>query len=398
MMKLSARAQQMKPSATLAMDAKAKQMKAAGVDVISFATGEPDFDTPLAIREEAKAALDAGMTRYTPSAGIPELRAAIREKLMADNDLAYADDQIAVTCGAKQAIFNALQVLCDPGDEVIVPAPYWVSYPEQVLLAGAAPVIVTTPQKNGFKLTPEALEKAITPRTAAIILNYPSNPTGSTYTREELASLGRMLAEHEVAIISDEIYEKLLYGRTPHCSIASAHPPARELTVLINGVSKAYAMTGWRMGYAAGPKQVIGKLVALNGQQTSGIPGFVQRACIRALRGPQEEVEAMRREFQARRDLMLERMLAIPGVICHKPEGAFYLFPDMSAYRGKRAGGARIESADDLAQYLLENAHLATVSGEPFGAPGHIRFSYATSRPVIEEGMRRLAEALKTLD
>ncbi len=398
MIKISARALQMKPSATLAMDAKAKQMKAAGVDVISFATGEPDFDTPLAIREEAKAALDAGMTRYTPSAGIPELRAAIREKLASDNDLAYADDEIAVTCGAKQAIFNALQVICDPGDEVIVPAPYWVSYPEQVLLAGASPVIVTTPQSNGFKLLPEALAKAITPRTSAIILNYPSNPTGSTYTREELASLGRVLTERQVAIISDEIYEKLLYGNTAHCSIAAAHPPARELTVVINGVSKAYAMTGWRMGYAAGPKPVIGKLIALTGQQNSGIPGFVQRACVRALRGPQEEVEAMRREFQARRDLMLERMLAIPNLTCHRPEGAFYLFPNVSAYLGKRAGEKRIESAEALAQYLLENAHIATVSGDPFGAPGHIRFSYATSRTVIEEGMRRLAEALRKLD
>jgi aspartate aminotransferase len=394
---LSQRAREMQPSATLAMDAKTKQMIAAGTDVVSFATGEPDFDTPKAIREIGKKAIDDGLTRYAPSAGTLELRAAIREKLRRDNGLDYADDEVTVASGGKQAIYNALQVLIDPGDEVIVPAPYWVSYPDQVRLAGGTPIIVPTRATNAFKLQPEELERAIMSRTRAIILNYPSNPTGSTYGRDELAALAKVLVERGVAIISDEIYEKLLYGGLSHASIAAAHPPARALTILINGVSKAYAMTGWRMGYAAGPRDVIAKMTAIVSQQTSCVPGFVQKACAAALAGPQDDVLRMRAEFEARRDLMLERVLAIPRLACHIPEGAFYLLPSVEAYLGRSFEGRRIADASALAELLLSEAHVATVSGDPFGAPGYLRLSYATSRERIEEGMRRMAALLAKL-
>lgn len=394
MIPLSRRAQALAPSATLAMAAKARALRAAGADVVSFATGEPDFPTPAFIAEAAKRSLDAGHTKYPPSAGLPELTAAIREKLERENGLPYGDGEVLVTCGAKQAIFLALQALVDESDEVIVPAPYWVSYPEQVALAGGRPVIVPTPADTGFKLTPAALERAITPRTRAVILNTPSNPTGSAYAHEELAALGAICTARSIAIISDEIYEKLVYGDYRHISIAKACPQAQPLTIVINGVSKAYAMTGWRMGYAAGPRSVIAKMIALVEQQTSGIPPFVQMGCVAALREGAPAVEAMRREFEARRDLMLERLRAIPGLRCHTPEGAFYLLPCVEAYLGRRWKAAALDSATAVADYLLDEAHIATVSGDPFGAPGHIRLSYATSRQQIEEGMKRFAAAM----
>jgi len=397
MLSISKRAMSLAPSETLAMAAKARELKASGVDVISFATGEPDFDTPAFIKAAARKALDDGITKYTPSAGIPELREAIKAKLKKDNGLDYAKEEICVTCGAKQAIYNALQVLLDEGDEAIVVAPYWVSYPEQVRLAGGTPVVIRTSAENSFKLTPRELEEAITPKTRAIILNTPSNPTGSAYSREELAKLGDILAQHGVAIISDEIYEKLVYGGFRHVSVAAACPAAKDVTITINGVSKAYAMTGWRMGYAAGPREVISKMTTLLGQQITGIPGFVQRACVEAMTGPQEEIENMRKEFAARRDMMLERMLSIQDIACHVPEGAFYLLPNVEAYLGRDHGGRKIAGANELASYLLEEAHIATVSGDPFGIPGHIRFSYAASRQNIEEGTRRLKDALLKL-
>ena len=397
MLSISKRAMSLAPSETLAMAAKARELKASGVDVISFATGEPDFDTPAFIKAAARKALDDGITKYTPSAGIPELREAIKAKLKKDNGLDYAKEEICVTCGAKQAIYNALQVLLDEGDEAIVVAPYWVSYPEQVRLAGGTPVVIRTSAENSFKLTPRELEEAITPKTRAIILNTPSNPTGSAYGREELAKLGDILAKHGVAIISDEIYEKLVYGGFRHVSVAAACPAAKDVTITINGVSKAYAMTGWRMGYAAGPRDVISKMTTLLGQQITGIPGFVQRACVEAMTGPQEEIENMRKEFAARRDMMLERMLSIQDIACHVPEGAFYLLPNVEAYLGRDHGGRKIAGANELASYLLEEAHIATVSGDPFGIPGHIRFSYAASRQNIEEGTRRLKDALLKL-
>ena len=397
MLPITKRAEKLAPSETLAMAARARELRARGVDVISFATGEPDFDTPSFIKASAKKALDEGLTKYTPSAGTPELKGAIKEKLKRDNGLDYSAEEICVTCGAKQAIYNALQVLVEEGDEVLVPAPYWVSYPEQVKLAGGVPVVVPTDSSSRFKVSPAALEKAITPRTRAIILNTPSNPTGSAYRREELSAIGDLLSRHGVAIISDEIYEKLVYGDFRHVSMAAACPAAKELTITVNGVSKAYAMTGWRMGYAAGPRHVISKMTVILGQQITGIPGFVQKACAEALSGPQEEIERMRSEFAARRDLMLERLLAIPGLSCHVPEGAFYLLPNVEAFLGRRAGGIELPDATALATHLLDEAHIATVSGDPFGIPGHIRFSYATSRENIEEGAKRLKEALRKL-
>jgi aspartate aminotransferase len=394
MIKISKRATEMQPSATLVMAARAKAMKADGVDVISFEAGEPDFDTPAHICEAGVRGIEEGLTRYTPSSGMPELKAAIREKLRRDNDLAYTDAEITVTCGAKQALYNALQVLVDPGDEVIVPAPYWVSYPDQIKLAGGVPVIAETDAANAFKVTVGDLAKAITGRTRTIILNYPSNPTGSTYAREELRELGTFLAKKGIVIISDEIYEKLVYGDTPHASIATACPESKTLTLVINGVSKAYAMTGWRMGFAAGPAEIISKMSELAGQQNSGIPGFVQKACAQALCGPQDEVERMRLAFSERRKAMYEWLVSIPGIRCHLPEGAFYLLPNVSAFFGRTINGKRMEHSDDMAAYLLEKAHVATVSGTPFGAPGYIRLSYATSQENIKKGIERMREAL----
>lgn len=387
----------MSPSATLAMAAKARKMRAAGIDVISFATGEPDFDTPSFIKNSGKAGIDEGLTKYTPSSGIPELKTAIREKLARDNGLTYADDEIVVTCGAKQAIYNAIHVLAGTGDEVIVPAPYWVSYPEQVTLAGATPKFIATTQESAFKITPATLAKAITARTRAIILNTPSNPTGSAYSKEELAGLGAILTKRNIAIISDEIYEKLVYGDFKHASIAAACPDARGLTVVVNGVSKAYAMTGWRMGYAAGPEEIVSKMTILIEQQISCIPGFVQKACAAALGGSGAEMDEMRDEFSARRDLMYKLLSAIPGVSCHLPEGAFYLLPNVSAFIGRRFGTNEMSNATDIANYLLDEGRIATVSGDPFGAPGHIRFSYATSRENIEKGIARFGESLSKL-
>ncbi len=397
-MKISKLAAGMTPSATLAMAAKAKKMCAQGKDVISFATGEPDFSTPVSISEACKRAIDEGHTRYTPSSGLYELKAAVREKLLRDNSLEYNDDEITITCGAKHAIYNALQAIVDPGDEVIVIAPYWVSFPAQVRLAGGTPVIVHTDAQNKFKTDAEAVKRALTPRTAAIILNYPSNPAGSTYSEEDLAKLGKVLVEHGVAIISDEIYEKIIYGNISHTSIAKAYPPCKDFTIVVNGVSKAYAMTGWRMGFAAGPGQVISKMSALCGQQITGIAGFIQQACVVAFNGPQDEVARMREEFAKRRDIMLEKLMSIPKIECHVPDGTFYLFPNIRHYIGKSSGNKKISSATELAEYLLEDACIATVSGEAFGAPDHIRLSFATSQDRIREGMDRLADSLSRLN
>lgn len=372
-------------------------MRAGGINVISFATGEPDFDTPSFIKDAAVRSLAAGQTKYTPSSGIAELKVAIREKLLRDNGLSYEDNEVTVTCGAKQAIYNALQAIIDEGDEVIVPAPYWVSYTDQVKLAQGTPVVVQTTAATSFKITPEMMLKSVTPKTRAIILNSPSNPTGSAYTGEELSAMGNALCGKNIAVISDEIYEKLVYDGFAHTSIAAACPKIKGQTIVINGVSKAYAMTGWRMGYAAGPKEVISKMTILIEQQISGIPAFVQMGCVRALTGPQDEMDKMRGEFSARRDLMLEKMRAIEGIDCHTPDGAFYLLPNMEKYLGKKADGKVIATATELADFLLDHGHIATVSGEPFGAAGHIRFSYATSRENIEEGMKRFEESMKKL-
>lgn len=392
-MNLSKRAKKLTPSATLGMAAEAQRMRAEGIDVISFSTGEPDFDTPSYIKDAAKASLDRGCTKYAPPAGMPALREAIVRKLERDNGLAYTSQEISVTSGAKQAIANALLALVDPGDEVIVPAPYWVSYPPQVLLAGGEPVIVDT-TKTGMKITPETLASAITGRTKALIFNSPSNPTGVVYSRDELAAIARVCVEKNVIVISDEIYEYLIYADEGHVSIVDADERMRPLTIIVNGVSKGYAMTGWRLGWAAGPQEVISKMSQLAGQQTTSPTSFVQEAAVVALDGPRDEVARMAGEFCARRDRMHALLRDIPGVSCHVPEGAFYHFPDMRAFMGKKCGGVEIDNDIALARALLTEAHVATVAGSSFGAPGFLRFSFAASTDMIDEGMRRVRKVL----
>ncbi|MBI4126396.1 MAG: pyridoxal phosphate-dependent aminotransferase [Deltaproteobacteria bacterium] len=397
MIQLSKRVQGVQPSATLGMAAKAKALAAAGHRVISFATGEPDFDTPLHIKEAAKKALDRGMTKYVQVGGIPELIAAVQTKLKRDNHLDYTKEEIIITCGAKDAIFTTLLVLLNEGDEVIIPAPYWVSFPEQVKIAGGAPKIVTTDATRKFRLTPKQLEASITPKSRVVILNSPCNPTGSAYPRDELAALVDIAVNHNLVIISDEIYEKLIYGNFTHTSVATLSDKARASTITVNGVSKTYAMTGWRMGFAAGPKEVIDKMKTVQGQQISSITSFIQPACAEAFLGPQDDVKKMVKEFATRRDLMHEQLTAIPKITAHLPEGAFFHFPNVQYYLGKRSPNGPVTTDADLAEYLLEQAHVAVVGGSASGAPGYIRLSYATSREDIEEGIKKIKDALEKL-
>lgn len=396
-MKLSERASHISPSPTLAIDAKAKQMKAAGVKVISYGVGEPDFDTPDNIKAAAIEAIKAGDTRYTPAGGTLKLKQAIVDKFKRENGLEYQTNQIVVSVGAKHALYNAFQVLCQPGDEVILPAPYWVSYIEQIKLSGAKVVIVEAKEENGFKLTPDELRQAITPKTRVFLLNSPSNPTGSVYTRDELAALGNILLEHNITIVSDEIYEKLLYDGLEHISIASISPELKENTVVINGVSKAYAMTGWRIGYSAAPAPVAKAMADLQSHSTSNPTSIAQAASIEALNGPQDTVATMVVEFEKRRNYMLERVNAITGITCPKPGGAFYLYPNVSAYFGKSYKNQPIMNATDLANLLLEVAEVAVVPGVAFGNDDFIRLSYATSMENIKEGMDRIENFLSSL-
>lgn len=393
-MKLAARAKQISPSPTLSIDAQAKKMIAAGEKVINFGAGEPDFDTPEHIKQAAVEALRKGMTKYTPVGGTPALKEAIVHKLKTDNGLDYAPEQIVVSCGAKHSLYNAISVLCDPGDEIILPAPYWVSYLEQIKLAGGRPVIVQTRAENGFKLTVEELEAVVSPRTRMMILNSPGNPTGAVYSREELTALGEVLRQKGVVIISDEIYEKLIYDGLEHVSIAALGPDLKELTVVINGVSKAYAMTGWRIGYAAAPAPVAKAMTDLQSHSTSNPASIAQAASAAALTGTQEPLRAMVAEFNRRRDYMLERLLAVPGVWCFKPGGAFYLFPSIEGIIGRAYRGKTIGSASDLAAILLEEAKVAVVPGVAFGDDRCLRLSYATSMEDIKEGLDRIGEVL----
>lgn len=393
-MKLAARAKNISPSPTLSIDAQAKKMIAAGENVINFGAGEPDFDTPEHIKQAAVEALQKGMTRYTPVGGTPALKEAIVKKFKEDNGLDYPPEQIVVSCGAKHSLYNAIQVLCEPGDEIILPAPYWVSYLEQIKLAGGRPVIVQTRAENGFKLTVEELETVVSPRTRMIILNSPGNPTGAVYTREELAALGEVLLKRGITIISDEIYEKLIYDGLEHVSIASLDPGLKELTVVINGVSKAYAMTGWRIGYAAAPAPAARAMADLQSHSTSNPTSIAQAASVAALTGTQEPLKAMVVEFNRRRDYMLERLLAIPGVSCFRPGGAFYLFPSIERLIGRAYKGKTISSASDLAAILLAEARVAVVPGVAFGDDRCFRLSYATSLENIKEGLDRIGEVL----
>lgn len=394
MVKLAERVMKISPSLTLAIDAKAKQMKAEGIRVFNFGVGEPDFDTPEHIKQAAIDAINKGMTKYTPAAGTLELKQAVVDKFKRENGLNYDISQIVISCGAKHSLYNAFQVLVEDGDEVILPAPFWVSHLEQIKIAGAEPVIVMTEEKNGFKMTPEQLEKAITSKTKAVLLNSPSNPTGSVYTKEELEALAEVILKHDIMIVFDEIYEKLIYDGLEHVSIASLSDELKECTVVINGVSKAYAMTGWRIGYAAAPVEIAKKMASLQSHATSNPTSIAQAASVAALNGDQKPVGDMKREFVKRRDYMLNRLLNIDGITCPKPGGAFYLFPNVSAYFGKAYKGKQINNATDLATLLLDKVQVAVVPGVAFGSDNFVRLSYATSIEVIAEAMDRIESVL----
>ena len=384
------------PSLTLKVTNRAKAMKAAGEEVYGLAGGEPEMDTPENIKQAAITALNNGATKYTPSAGLPALRQAIADKLKRENNLEYDPSQITVGAGAKHACFNAIMATVSEGDEVIIPSPYWVSYPEMVKLAEGTPVIVAAGIEQDFKITPAQLEAAITPKTKALILCSPSNPTGSVYSKEELAGLAAVLAKHpQVIVIADEIYEHINYiGK--HQSIAQ-FPEMKDRTVIVNGVSKAYAMTGWRIGFIAGPEWIVKASNKLQGQYTSGPCSVSQKAAEAAYTGTQAPVEEMRKAFERRRDLIVKLAKEVPGFEVNVPEGAFYLFPKCSSFFGKSAGDRKIENSDDLAMYLLEVAHVACVGGTSFGAPECIRMSYATSDENIVEAISRIKEALSKL-
>lgn len=393
---LAERLNRLSPSATLAMSQKSNELKAQGVDVINMSVGEPDFDTPMHIKEAAKKAVDDNYSRYSPVPGYPALRNAIVAKLKNENGLEYTAAQISCANGAKQSVCNTIMVLVDKGDEVIIPAPYWVSYPEMVKMADGTPVIITAGIKQDFKITPAQLEAAITPKTKALILCSPSNPTGSVYNKEELAALAEVLAKHpQVIIIADEIYEHINYvGK--HESIAQ-FKEVRDRVVIVNGVSKAYAMTGWRIGFVAGPEWLVKAINKLQGQYTSGPCSVSQKAAEAAYTGTQAPVKEMQQAFERRRDLIVSLAKEIPGMEINYPQGAFYLFPKCDAFFGKSAGNHTINDADDLAMYLLEVGHVACVGGTSFGAPECIRLSYATSDENIVEAMRRIKEALAAL-
>jgi aspartate aminotransferase len=388
MIQLADRTRTITPSMTLAISAQAKALQSAGMDVCDFGVGEPDFDTPGHIRDAAKAALDAGHTRYGPAGGLARLRELIAAKLESENGLCYRPDQVMVSTGGKQALFNVLAAILSPGDEALIPVPYWVSYPDMVTLTRARPVFMNTTERTGFKITPEQLDGAIQEKTRLLILNTPSNPTGFIYSREELEGLAEVLASRQVAVISDEIYEKLVYDGRSHVSIGSLNQRMFDLTVTCNGFSKAYAATGWRLGYAAGPAHVIKAAIEIQGHITSGANTFAQYGAIAALKGPQDEVETMRQEFERRRDLMLDGIRSIPGLTCDRPGGAFYLFPNISA--------TGLDSMT-FCRRLLDEHQVAIVPGIAFGSDAQVRFSYATDRQTISKGTERLARFVRSL-
>lgn len=396
MAQLSNRLNRLAPSATLAMSQKSSEMKAQGIDVINMSVGEPDFNTPDHIKEAAKKAIDENYSRYSPVPGYPELRKAIVAKLKNENGLEYGINEILVSNGAKQSVCNTVMALCNDGDEVIIPAPYWVSYPQMAKLAGAEPVIVNAGFEQNFKMTPEQLEAAITPKTRMLILCSPSNPTGSVYSQEELDALAKVILSHEeLYVLADEIYEHINYvGK--HASIAKAEG-MRERTIIVNGVSKAYAMTGWRIGYIAAPEWIVKGCNKLQGQYTSGPCSVSQKAAEAAYTMGQTCVETMRQAFQRRRDLIVELAKDIPGLEVNVPEGAFYLFPKCSSFYGKACGDKVINNSTDLAMFLLEEGHVATVGGDAFGDPECFRMSYATSDDNIREAMKRIKETLAKL-
>lgn len=391
-MKISQRARNTAPSPTLGITARARQMRAQGIDVIGFGAGEPDFDTPEHIKQAAIAALEAGDTKYTPSSGTEVLRKAICDKLQHDNGLAYQPNQVIVSAGAKHSLYNIMQAVLDPGDEVIIPAPYWVSYPEQVKLADGVPVFVEARESDGFRVTAEAIRAAVTPRTRMVILNSPSNPTGAAIPEEELRRIAALAIERDLILVSDEIYEKLTYDGKRHVSIASFGEEVKARTLTVNGFSKAYSMTGWRLGYVAGDQAVVAAMGRIQDQSTSNPTSFAQAGAVAALNSPQDAVAAMRRAFEERRKVIVDCLNAIPGIRCSNPDGAFYVFPNVSGLFTRQ-----VQDSDALTEHLLAGARIAVVPGSGFGAPDYIRLSYATSMAQIQEGMDRLAAAAEML-
>ncbi|WP_375507260.1 pyridoxal phosphate-dependent aminotransferase [uncultured Nostoc sp.] len=386
-MKLAARVSQVTPSLTLAIAAKAKALKAEGIDVCSFSAGEPDFDTPAHIKAAAVKALEEGKTKYGAAAGEPKLREAIAHKLKIDNGLNYKSENVIVTNGGKHSLYNLIVALIDPGDEVIIPAPYWLSYPEMVTLVGGVSVIVPTDATTGYKITPEQLRKAITPKTKLFILNSPSNPTGMVYTPDEIKALAQVVVDADIFVVSDEIYEKILYDGAEHISIGSLGKEIFDRTLISNGFAKAYSMTGWRLGYLAGPVEIIKAASTIQGHSTSNVCTFAQYGAIAALQSPQDCVEEMRQAFAKRRQVMLDRLNAIPGLSTVSPDGAFYLFPDIS-----KTGLKSLKFCDAL----LEEHQVAVIPGIAFGADDNIRLSYATDMATIEKGMDRLEKFVKS--
>ena len=395
-MKVSQRARAVAPSATIAVTARAKELKAQGVDVVGFGAGEPDFDTPEYIKQAAIEALREGQTKYTPAAGIPALRATIAKKLERENGLKYAPEQVIVNLGGKHSVYEAMQAVLDPGDEVLLPAPYWVTYPEAVGLAGGVVKVLETDKSNSYKITPEQLKAAITPKTALLVLNSPSNPGGFSYTPDELRALAKVLEGTAVCVMSDEIYEKLIYGDTKFVSFAALSEDAFGRTLTLNGFSKAFSMTGWRLGYTAGPLEVIKAMNRLQDHMTSNPVTFAQYAAIAAM-GPEadEAIEKMRVEFEKRGKYMAERLRSMPGVECTEPTGAFYCFPDVSGNYGRAIGGAKIGGSMDFAKALLEQANVGVVPGLPFGCDNNVRLSFACSMEQITKGLDRMEKWLK---
>ena len=394
---LSDRALKIKPSPTLAIDAKAKAMKAQGIDVVNFGVGEPDFDTPENIKEAAIKAIKEGFTKYTPVGGIDELKDAVIDKFKKDNGLDYTREEIIISCGAKHSLYNINQAILSPGDEVLIPSPYWVSYPDQALLNDAVPVFVKTYEKDSFMLRTESLEAHITPKTKLLILNSPSNPTGLTYDRKTLEGIAEIVLKNNMYVVSDEIYEKLIYNGVKHISIASLGKEIKQRTIVVNGLSKSYAMTGWRIGYAAGPKDIIKAMTNIQSQSTSNPTSIAQKAAIEALMGPQDFIKTMLDEFDKRRKYLVNSLNKITCLSCLTPTGAFYAFPNTSALYGKHHNGKPIISSSDLAMYFLEQAKVALVHGAAFGDDNYVRLSYATSIDMIKKGVERIAEAIQKL-
>lgn len=394
-MKIAKRIKNITESVTLALTAKAKELKAQGKDIIGFGAGEPDFDTPDFIKQVAIDDIKKGFTKYTPASGIPELKKAVCQKFKNDNNLEYTPKQILISCGAKHSLYNAVLAVVDDGDEVIIPSPFWLTYPEQVKAAGGKSIFIKAEAKTNYKITPDQLKNAITDKTAAFIFNSPSNPTGAVYSPNEIKTLAEVLEKTDITIISDEIYEKLLYDGEKHISIASVCPKLKNQTIVINGLSKTYSMTGWRLGYAAGPADVIEAMSNLQSHSTSNPVSFTQNAAVTAMTGDQSFIQVMLKAFDERRKYMVEKLNSIPGVVCPIPRGAFYAFADISGVFGKDRDGMPINNSVQFAEWLLEKHGVAVVPGEPFGDDNGIRLSYAMSMEAIKKGLDRIYTALK---